>query len=216
MYALSCWHAHSVQSRLRAPRVVQVDIGFDEAQYGILASIGFAALFSATSLLAGGIVERVDTRNLLSGTAALWSAAIVWQGSAHSFPEVLGGRMLAGIGQAFSNPASYTILRRLYPPERLASVNGLYSSGIYFGGGLAALSVLIDQQLGWRDLSIVVGGVGLLAAIAVQILLPPMTPQLPGKITDLSTGSPPQVASSGRAALKPSRADLPTAPSAGP
>jgi len=169
---------------------MNVDVGFDEAQYGILASIGFAALFSATSLIAGGIVERVDTRNLLSGTAALWSAAVVWQGSAHSFGEVLGGRMLAGIGQAFSNPASYTILRRLYPPERLASVNGLYSSGIYFGGGLAALSVLIDQQLGWRHLSMAVGGVGLLAALAVQLLLPPMTPEPPGAVADLPAASP--------------------------
>ena len=43
---------------------MNVDIGFDAAQYGILASIGFAALFSLTSLVAGGLVDRYDTRNL--------------------------------------------------------------------------------------------------------------------------------------------------------
>ena len=106
---------------------MNVDVGFDESQYGILASVGFAALFSVTSLVAGGIVERVDTRNLLTATAVLWSGATVWQGSAQSFTEVLGARMASGVGQAFANPASYTILSRLYPEDRRASVNGLYA-----------------------------------------------------------------------------------------
>lgn len=121
---------------------MNVDIGFSEGQYGVLASIGFAALFSVTSLVAGGVVERVDTRNLLTATSVLWTGATVWQGTAHGFNEVLGSRMLSGVGQAFANPASYTILRRLYPKERLASVNGLYASGLYFGGGLAAVPSL--------------------------------------------------------------------------
>lgn len=50
---------------------MNVDIGFGQAEYGLLASIGFAALFSLTSLVAGGLVDRVNTRNLVSN-ARLW------------------------------------------------------------------------------------------------------------------------------------------------
>ena len=151
---------------------MNVDLGFNEAQYGILASIGFAALFSLTSLVAGGLVDRTDTRNLLTSTSVLWTGATVLTGAAGSFNEVLAARMVSGVGQAFANPAAYAILRRLYPPERLASVNGLYASGLYFGGGLAALSVLLDASLGWRQLCVIVGMLGLASAAAVQLTLP--------------------------------------------
>jgi MFS family permease len=157
---------------------MNVDLGFNEAQYGILASIGFAALFSLTSLVAGGLVDRTDTRNLLTSTSVLWTGATVLTGAAGSFNEVLAARMVSGVGQAFANPTAYAILRRLYPPERLASVNGLYASGLYFGGGLAALSVLLDASLGWRQLCVIVGVLGLASAAAVQLTLPPMAPTL--------------------------------------
>ena len=48
---------------------MNLDVGFNEAQYGVLASIGFAALFALASLVAGGLVDRVDNRILLTGTA---------------------------------------------------------------------------------------------------------------------------------------------------
>ena len=162
---------------------MNVDLGFDEAQYGVLASIGFAALFSVTSLAAGSIVERVDARSLLVGTAGLWSVATIFQGAAQGFGGLLGARMAAGIGQAFGNPASYTILSRLYPPDKLASVNGLYASGVYVGGGLAALSILVDSAVGWRQLCIFAGGVGLVVAAGTQLRLPPL-PALPPAAAD--------------------------------
>ena len=38
---------------------MNLDVGFDQAQYGVLASIGFSVLFSVTSLFAGSAVYRV-------------------------------------------------------------------------------------------------------------------------------------------------------------
>jgi len=132
-------------------------------------------------------VDRLDSRNLLASTAVVWSSATVFTAAAGSFGEVLGARMISGIGQAFSNPASYTILSRVYPEERRATVNGLYSSGVYFGGGLAALSVLLLEPLGWRNLFILVGGLGLATAVIVQATLPPLPPVAPmaGRARDI-------------------------------
>lgn len=155
---------------------MNVDVGFGQAEYGLLASIGFAALFSLTSLVAGGFVDRVNTRNLLTGTSVLWSGATVAQGLANSFPALLASRVATSIGQGFTNPSSYTILGRLYPADKRATVNGLYASSVYFGGGLAALSVIIDQQVGWRGLYLGVGALGLLAVGVVQVALPPVPP----------------------------------------
>ena len=154
---------------------MNVDVGFDEAQYGVLASIGFAALFSITSLIAGGLVDKADPRSLLAGTAVLWSGATIGTGAASSFSQVLGARTLTGVGQAFGNPASYTILGKLYPEEQRATVNGLFASSVYFGGGLAALSVLLDDALGWRALHVLIGGLGIGAACVARASIPPLS-----------------------------------------
>jgi predicted MFS family arabinose efflux permease len=155
---------------------MNVDIGFDEAQYGVLASIGFAAVFSVTSLFAGGLVDRVDSRNLLAGTSLLWSTSTVATGAVHSFPQVLGARVASGVGQAFANPASYTILGRLYSEEQRATVNGLFASSVYLGGGLAALSVILDERFGWRSLYMFVGGLALAATAVARLSLPAVPP----------------------------------------
>jgi len=47
------------------------------------------------------------------------------------------------------------------PESRLATANAVYSSGIYVGGALASLSILLDNQLGWRGTSLAAGGFGL-------------------------------------------------------
>ncbi|KAL1510874.1 hypothetical protein AB1Y20_005706 [Prymnesium parvum] len=158
---------------------MNVAVGFDEAEYGVLASVGFSLLFSLTSLVAGGVVDRVEPRGLLALTVGVWSLALVWQGNARSFADVLGSRMLSGFAQAFNNPAAYTILSRTYPREQRATVNGIYSSGLYIGGGLAALSIVADNLLGWRELTTLVGGAGIVLAVVAQLSLPATSPLPP-------------------------------------
>lgn len=48
--------------------------------------------------------------------------------------------------------------------------------GIYIGGGLAALSVIADQQLGWRGLSALAATAGVAASLVVFATLPPLPP----------------------------------------
>ena len=55
-------------------------------------------------------------------------------------------------------------------------MNGLYASGLYFGGRFAALSVLLDQSIGWRGSFLLVGAISLTAAGVAQTALPPLPP----------------------------------------
>jgi len=156
---------------------INVDLGFDEAQYGVLASLGFAFLFSAASLFAGGVVDRVDPRFLLPASGVVWSSSMFWQASGQSFPDILIARMVSGLAQAFCNPAAYAVLSKVYPEEQRASVNGIYSSGLYLGGGLAALSIILNTAVGWRELCAIVGGIGVFLAALTFIILRPVAPQ---------------------------------------
>lgn len=42
----------------------------------------------------------------------------------------------------------------------MKQANAFYSSGVYLGGALASLSILLDNSLGWRDTSLLCGGIG--------------------------------------------------------
>ena len=117
-----------------AQQFMNVALGFDEAAYGLLASLGFAALFAVTSLAAGVATDRLDARVLLGGSGALWSGAMLWQAQATSFADVAGARALTGFAQAFCNPAAFTALGRLFDDSRRATVYGTYASAVYFGG----------------------------------------------------------------------------------
>jgi len=171
---------------------MNVDLNFDQAQYGILASIGFAAFFSLTSLVAGGIVDRVDPRAVLGLSSLAWAGAMGWQAAARSFSDVLASRFLLGFAQAFTNPASYTALGKLYAPEKRASAFGVYSSGVYIGGGVAALSILLIETLGWRGINSVAAAIGAAVAIGAFLVLPSLPPsgaKAAGASSDDSAGT---------------------------
>jgi MFS transporter, Spinster family, sphingosine-1-phosphate transporter len=65
-----------------------------------------------------------------------------------------------GASQAFFNPAAYTLLSEIFPKKIIGSINGIFSSGVYLGGGLASLSIILDSSIGWRNTLFVIGGLG--------------------------------------------------------
>lgn len=81
-------------------------------------------------------------------------------------------RALIGASQSFFNPAAYTLIADIFPKSIVGSVNGIFSSGIYLGGGLASLSILLDNILGWRSTVFVIGAFGLVAALLCISIVP--------------------------------------------
>ena len=80
-------------------------------------------------------------------------------------------RAIIGASQAFFNPAAYTLLSDIFPKKMLGSINGIFSSGVYLGGALASLSILLDGVIGWRDTLFVIGGIGVATAILCQFFV---------------------------------------------
>jgi hypothetical protein len=74
-------------------------------------------------------------------------------------------RSIVGASQAFFNPAAYTLIAEIFPKKMIGSINGIFSSGIYLGGALASLSILLDGVIGWRNTLMVIGGIGLITAL---------------------------------------------------
>jgi len=105
--------------------LIQDSACFDNRQFGLLAGVGFAAMFSVVSVLMGRLADRMDRRTLLVWACALWSAATLGFTLGGGFYGLLAARVLMGIGQAVNAPAAYPIILSLFGPESRSTANGI-------------------------------------------------------------------------------------------
>lgn len=103
------------------------------------------------------------------------------------YGDLIPLRAVIGASQAFFNPAAYTIISEIFPKKMIGSINGIFSSGIYLGGGLASLSIILDGQIGWRNTLFVIGGLGVLVAAMCLFLV--TEPRAATRSTTTSTSS---------------------------
>jgi MFS family permease len=153
-------------------RAMNVAIGFSEAQYGLLASLAFTTLFAIASLGAGAAADRYDRKALTVVSAVGWSLATVGTSLSSSYTQVLSWRIAMGLFCAFSTPTAYTLINQKVPKDRISLATSIYGTGVAFGGALASLSILLDNELGWKQAIMIIGAVGITSAVIVGLLLP--------------------------------------------
>lgn len=161
------------------------DAGFRDVKYatclsstqlGVLLSYGYIVLFAIMGLVAGRLADLFNRRNLVAVALVGWSLATVVQGAASSFGVLLLSRMGMGFFHSLSGPASLSMIGDLFPPHERARANGIYTFGIYLGGGLSSISLLMAQSMGWRAASMVIALVGGLGAALLLLLVAEPSP----------------------------------------
>jgi sugar phosphate permease len=86
----------------------------------------------------------------------------------------------------------------------LGTVNGIYSSGVYLGGALASLSILIDNRLGWKSTLLVIAGCGCIVSLLMGTLIREPEVQKKSSTSTLPPSSPPAgLAASMQSVLSP-------------
>ena len=153
-------------------RAMNVAIGFSEAQYGLLASLAFTTLFAVASLGAGVAADKYDRKTLTVLSAVGWSVAIIGTSFSTTYNEVLFWRIAMGLFCAFSTPTAYTLITEKVPADRVSLATSIYGTGVALGGGLASLSILLDNQIGWSQTMLTIGLVGLICAFLVATVVP--------------------------------------------
>ena len=77
----------------------------------------------------GRAADSNNRRNIIVIGCFIWNAALAGMGSSTAFWELLVYRLVLGFGQAFSNPASYSMITDLFPPDQRPFANGLFATG---------------------------------------------------------------------------------------
>ncbi|MYF77295.1 MAG: MFS transporter [Acidobacteria bacterium] len=177
------WLLRSVTAII-APDLVR-DLGLSGFGVGLLGSTYLLA-FALSQLPIGGALDHLGPRRTNGALLLVAAVGCLLFGVADSFPVLLLGRFLAGLGVAACLMASFKAFVLWAPPARLPFLNG-FVMAVGSTGALAATTPT-EWMLGvvsWRELFLVLA-VALLLSAAIVFVLVPRDPEAAG--ADASSG----------------------------
>ncbi len=198
VYALN-FLDRQILSILKEP--IAAELHLNDAQLGWMGGLAFGLLYSVLAIPVAWLADRYSRVWIMTASLAIWSGFTAVCGLAVSFPQIFLARMGVGVGEAGGAPPAYSLISDLYPPKQRARALSVYSlaipigsaAGILFGGLMAA-------AVNWRWAFLVIGGIGVLLAPLLRLLVKdpvrgqfdktPATPQTLGTVVRLAAGKP--------------------------
>jgi len=150
---------------------IKKEMAFTDLQLAVLGTTSFVIFYTLLGIPFGRLADRAVRKNMIAGGLAVWSLFSGLTGFAKGFWAMFFCRLMVGVGEATLGPAALSLLSDYFPPRMRATVQGIYSSGIAIGSGLAFfLGGWLGQNYGWRWAFYFLGFPGLLLAIVVFFL----------------------------------------------
>jgi MFS family permease len=143
-----------------AARPVSIEFGLSPVEMGYLLS-SFLWMYVLCLLPVGLLVDRFGGKLVNGLGIGLWSAATVLTGFAPNFLFMLGTRIVMGMGESTSWPASNRVIREWFPATERGIANAIFGAGAAAGPAIGAIAISwIVAAWGWRAGFLVAGSIG--------------------------------------------------------
>ncbi|MCG7342671.1 MFS transporter [Sporosarcina sp. ACRSL] len=157
---------------------IKDDFSLDAAQVGVILSSFFIS-YAIMQIPGGWLTDKFGSRKVLIWSIVLWSIFTVFTGLAWSFISLIVIRFLFGIGQGAYPSAAQKGIADYFPKDERPKASATLMSSNYFGMALAPLvAAPMIVMMGWRNMFIVVGMLGILLTFAFLVYFKPKTQQL--------------------------------------
>lgn len=126
------------------------EFGISKVELGYLFS-SFLWLYVVCLVPMGMIVDRLGTRLVNAAGIGIWSVATALTGLSTGFAMLIATRVMMGVGESTTYPASGRLIREWIPRQERALFATFFNSGAYFGpavGGIVLASLV--STVGWR------------------------------------------------------------------
>ena len=151
---------------------IQDSLHITDGQLGLIGGLYFAFFYCFIAIPVGWLADRTSRVGVLSLACAVWSGATACCGLASNYTQLVIARMMVGVGEAGGVPPSYALVTDYYPPGRRGFAFGIYNLGPPIGVALGiAFGASIAAAFDWRTAFIAMGAVGIVAAIAVRVIV---------------------------------------------
>lgn len=118
---------------------IRRDLHVTDTQVSLLGGLAFSIFYTTLGMPLARLADQTHRRNLMAIGVAFWTAMTSACGLARSFWTLFMARVGVGVGEAALSPAAFSLLSDYFPPQRLARAISVYSTGVYFGAGLALM-----------------------------------------------------------------------------
>lgn len=151
---------------------IQDELGVTDGQLGLISGLYFALFYCLLAIPVGWLADKTNRVRVLAIACALWSAATVACGMAANYTQLVIARMAVGVGEAGGVPPSYAIISDYFPPGRRGIALSIFNLGPPIGAALGiAFGASIAAAFSWRHAFIVLGAVGIVAALVVVLIV---------------------------------------------
>src|SRR5216684_5757005 len=133
--------------------------------------------YAVLLILAGRLGDLYGQRNLFAIGLFIFTVASALCGFSQNSNELIGARILQGIGGAVLTPQTLAIITTLFPPERRGAAFGIW-------GGVAGLATIAGPTIGgalityfdWPWIFFINVPIGIGAFIATFLIVPDLRP----------------------------------------
>ncbi len=144
---------------------LKTEFGLSDAQCGLLLSVVTISVGLFTFPVSI-LIDRWSRKKTIGIMSIVWSIAAVSCAFTKSFKQLIALRSVVGIGEAGYVPGGLTMISAYYPPEKRATMTGLWNAALPIGVAVGiALGGVIATNLGWRYAFGLTAFPGLLVAI---------------------------------------------------
>jgi MFS transporter, Spinster family, sphingosine-1-phosphate transporter len=157
---------------------IKPELQLTDTQYGLLTGLFFIVFYAVAGLFMGVLADRMHRGRLIAVAIALWSLLTAASGAARGFVSMAIPRAMIGVGESALTPAATSLLADRFRPSQLGLAAALYYLGVPVGAGLSLLVAgFLGPTIGWRNCFYLLGGAGMLFAIAMLFVRDPRVPQ---------------------------------------
>lgn len=156
--------------------VWQAEFGIGFAALGLIKTV-FSGTLAGFQVPAGFLAERYGTALILAGGTALAGIGYCVAGVSSGLIGLILALFIGGLGASTQHPLASSLITRAFGPGRTMKALGTYN----FSGDIGKMTVpavasLLLVVMPWRHVLILLGSVGVLAAIAIYVVVPRLPP----------------------------------------
>jgi len=150
----------------------QHEFGIGFAALGLMKTV-FSGTLAGFQIPSGFLAERYGTPLVLALGTALAGIGYCFAGFSGGFAPLVAALFVGGLGASTQHPLASSLIARAYAGPRSLKMLGTYNFAGDIGKmTLPAAASLLFVVLPWRHALILLGGLGVLAAIVVFVLIP--------------------------------------------
>jgi len=151
---------------------IKAELGLSDTQAGLLYGFTFAAFYALLGIPIAKIADRASRARIIARSLFVFSTMTVLCGAAMSYWQLLAARMVVGIGEAGTNPASQSMIADLYPMQRRSAAMAIFAAGPHLGMLIGfAIGGVLGQLLGWRQAFVAAGCLSLAVTLLARVSL---------------------------------------------